>query len=266
MKESAIIVFDSGFGGISVLKCLVEAMPNEDYLYYGDSANAPYGPRTKEQVQELTLQAIAKASAIRKPKAIVIACNTATAASKEAVQEAYPGIPVIGILPAVQLAVQNKVKSTVLVLATAGTLASEAYRKIVSGIDSQHNVISLPAPAIVEYVEGALHERENLLKNLQRLFAPYKSLHFDSVVLGCTHFPFAADVIKDALGYSVAFFDGGILTTSQTQDALVASHSRNADHHSGSIQFVNSSPKDCLGFAWKLFASNQGSFACGIKV
>lgn len=260
MDRRAIIVFDSGFGGISVLKRLVEAMPNEDYMYYGDSANAPYGTRSKEQIRELTLQAIAKACEIMPPKAIVIACNTATSVAKEAVQKAYPDVPVIGILPAVQLAVQEKTTSCVLVLATAGTLASEAYHKIVSGVDGEHKVVSLPAPAIVQYVEGAMHERKILLENLQQLFKPYKELRFDSVVLGCTHFPFAADVIAEALGYSVTFYDGSILTTSQTKEALQTYHSRNSDHHSGSIHFVNSSPKDCLGFAWKLFASNPGSF------
>ena len=255
MNNRAIIVFDSGFGGISVLKRLVEAMPNEDFLYYGDSANAPYGTRSKEQVRELSLQAISKASQLMPPKAIVIACNTATAAAKEAIQQAYPDIPVIGILPALDLAVHGKIKSRVLVLATAGTLASEAYRGILANLDGDHEIISLPAPAIVRYVEDAMCDRESLRENLQQLFAPYKTFRFDSVVLGCTHFPFAADVIEEVLGYSVIFYDGSILTTKKTQELLQIHHSRNQDEHSGSIRFVNSSPDGCIGFAWKLFGT-----------
>ena len=125
-----IIVFDSGFGGISVLKRLIEKMPNEDYLYYGDSANAPYGPRTTAEVQQLTLNAIAEASRGVEPKAIVIACNTATAATRELLQETYPNIPVIGILPAVEVAAKAKDHPRVLALATAGTCASAAVQNI----------------------------------------------------------------------------------------------------------------------------------------
>lgn len=257
MEKRAIIVFDSGFGGISVLKRLVAAMPNEDYLYYGDSANAPYGPRSKEQVQELSLQAIEKASRIMPPKAIVIACNTATAAAKEVIQKAYPDIPVIGILPALELAVEGKKKSRVLVLATAGTLASEAYKKILTGLDGDHEIISIPAPAIVHYVEGAMTDRKGLLENLRQLFSPHTAVPFDGVVLGCTHFPFAADVIEEALGYRVTFYDGSVITEKQTREALQVHHNQNTDPHSGSIRFMNSSPDNRIGFAWKLFASNQ---------
>ena len=109
-----------------------------------------------------------------------------------------------------------------------------------------------------------MQEREKLLENLRQLLAPYKAFRFDSVVLGCTHFPFAADVIAEALGYAVAFFDGSILTTLETQESLQNSNSRSTNLQSGSIQFVNSSPKECIGFAWKLFASNQ-EFECGKK-
>lgn len=100
MKQRPIIVFDSGFGGISVLHRLVEVMPNETFLYFGDSANAPYGPRPQSQVEELTVSAVL-ALLPQDPKAVVIACNTATAAALPALQRALPHIPVIGIQPAV---------------------------------------------------------------------------------------------------------------------------------------------------------------------
>lgn len=251
-----IIVFDSGFGGISVLKRLIEKMPNEDYLYYGDSANAPYGPRTTAEVQQLTLNAIAEASKGVEPKAIVIACNTATAATRELLQETYPNIPVIGILPAVELAAQSKDHPRVLALATAGTCASAAFQNILKRVGDSAEVVPVPAPSIVVYVEGAMKDRETVKKALAESFAPYMDKPFDSVVLGCTHFPFAADVIAEVLGYPVDFFDGSALTVKQTEEALAKNNTRNTQERTGSLTIINSgNRKDLVGFAWTLFCA-----------
>jgi len=256
MEQKSIIVFDSGFGGISVLKRLVDAMPNENYLYYGDSANAPYGPRSKEQILELTLNAIKDATKRCSPKAIVIACNTATTVAKECLASSYPDIPVVGILPAVEAAVASKKCQRVLVLATAATLASEAYGNILSGIDSRAEIVSVAAPEIVRYVEGGMCERKALIESLAITLAPYKAQKFDCVVLGCTHFPFAADVIEEVLGYSVHFFDGSVLTTKQVKEALERQHTRNTQKDSGGIQIANSGNRqDDIRFAWTLFSS-----------
>jgi glutamate racemase len=251
-----IIVFDSGFGGISVLKRLVEKMPNEDYLYYGDSANAPYGPRTTAEVQQLTLGAIAEASKGVEPKAIVIACNTATVATHELLQQTYPHIPVIGILAAVELAAQAKDHPRVLALATAGTIASATFRNTLERVGDSADVVALPAPAIVHYVENAMKDRAALKKDLATIFAPYMDKPFDSVVLGCTHFPFAADVIAEVLGYPVDFFDGSALTVRQTEEALAKNNTRNAQEYSGSLKIINSGNRqDLVGFAWTLFCA-----------
>ncbi len=256
MEQKSIIVFDSGFGGISVLKRLVDAMPNENYLYYGDSAHAPYGPRTKQEIQQLTLNAIAEAKKECDPKAIVIACNTATAMTRELLQSTYPDIPVIGILPAVKLAAASKEHPRVLVLATAGTVSSESYGNIVSEVGDTAEVVSVPAPEIVLYVEGGMRDRSTLINSLSKSLAPYEAEKFDCVVLGCTHFPFACDVITEVLGYPVDFFDGSVLTTKQTEEALEKQHTRSTQTGSGSIRIINSSNQlDYVGFAWKLFSS-----------
>lgn len=256
MRQKSIIVFDSGFGGISVLKRLVDAMPNENYLYYGDSANAPYGPRSKEAIQKLTFKAIKEAKKRCSPKAIVIACNTATTIAKEYLASSYPDIPVVGILPAVEAATASKKCPRVLVLATAATLASEVYGNILSGIDSSAEIVSVAAPEIVRYVEGGMCERKTLIESLAITLAPYNAQKFDCVVLGCTHFPFAADVIEEVLGYSVRFFDGSVLTTKQVKEALEKQHTRSTQKDSGSIQIVNSGNRqDDIRFAWTLFSS-----------
>lgn len=238
------------------MKRLVDSMPNENYLYYGDSANAPYGSRSKEQIRELTLSAIAEARKRCDAKVIVIACNTATAIAKETLQSSCPDIPVFGILPAVEAAAVSKRSPRVLVLATAGTIASETYQNILSGIQNDAEIVSVAAPEIVRYVEGGMHQRQTLIDRLAEALAPYKHLKFDCVVLGCTHFPFAADVIEEVLGYSVRFFDGSMLTTKQVKEALEERQTRSTQNDSGSIQIVNSANRqESVNFAWKLFAS-----------
>lgn len=250
-----IVVFDSGFGGISVLKKLVCTMPNEDFLYFGDSANAPYGPRPQEQVRDLTVAAI---QSLRQydPKAVVIACNTATAAALEALRQAFPNIPVIGIQPALQEAVSAGKGGRILVLATEGTLTSPSFRRQMEAVRGEGEILPMAAPGLVTYVEGTMKEREQALSYLKGLFQPLAEKRVDGVVLGCTHFPFAKDVIREALGYPVPFFDASQEVARETQAALEAGGGRKTQQDSGSVTMSNSARKqELLRFAWNLFAS-----------
>lgn len=256
MCKKSIIVFDSGFGGISVLKRLVDAMPNENYLYYGDSTNAPYGPRSEAEIRDLTCNAIKEAKKQCEPKAIVIACNTATTIAKSYVQAFFPDIPVFGIVPAVEAAVAAQRNTSILVLATAGTISSTAYRAILSQFFGNTEIISVAAPEIVSYVEGGMRTRKEIMESLKQTLAPYHLRKFDGVVLGCTHFPFAADVIEEVLGYPVTFYDGSIVTTRQVMEALETQHLRNTKPDSGSIRIVNSGKQqENVRFSWELFSS-----------
>lgn len=255
MENRPIFVFDSGFGGISVLKKLVDILPNENFLYFGDSANAPYGPRPASEVCALTLRAVASQME-HHPKAIVIACNTATAAAGDMVAAVYPDIPVIGISPAVKAAAQDPDNKRILVLATAGTLASEKFARQLEQIDGDVVVVPLPAPGIVQYVEGEMKERAWVVDYLRNLIKPDQNPPYNAVVLGCTHFPFASDAIAEALGYEVRFYDGSSLTARETADALKKAGTASTDSHSGSIRIINSSDRqEMLHFAWKLFSA-----------
>lgn len=257
MDNRAIVVFDSGFGGISVLKRLVEQMPNEDYVYYGDSANAPYGVRKREEIQQLTVAAIKRACEVCQPKAIVIACNTATAAAIEQVRACFSGIPVEGILPAIDAACADGEASTVLALATQSTIASEAFNQLRKQVDPEEKLLALGAPSIVEYVEGGFQDPEKLVKILADQFAPYGTERVKRVVLGCTHFPFAAEEIAKALGHTVTFYDGGRKTADRTQQALEALGWRNTQARTGSIRMINSIGKrEALNQMWKLFSKD----------
>lgn len=256
MDRRSIVVFDSGYGGISVLKRLLQRMPNEDYVYYGDSSNAPYGVRMREEIQKLTVEAIARACEGCLPKAIVIACNTATAAAIDKVQMYFPGIPVVGILPAVEEACALGEPSGVLVLATQSTTDSVAFQQLREQVDPQKQIVALATPSIVEYVESGFQNRDGLVNTLAEQIGLYRNRKFSCVVLGCTHFPFAADAIQEAIGYRVSFCDGGRKTTDQIESALEKRGWRNHQERTGSIKMINSNQSQkALQQMWDLFAA-----------
>ena len=145
--------FDSGIGGLSVLKEALKILPNENYIYYGDTENAPYGTKTKEEVKDLTFRAVEFLDK-HKIKALVVACNTATSAAVRELREKY-SFPIIGMEPAIKPAVENNQKKgkRVLTLATPLTLKEEKFQSLISKFDVEHIVDMLPAPKLVEFAE-----------------------------------------------------------------------------------------------------------------
>ncbi len=219
-KSDYIAVFDSGVGGISVLRQLVKQMPGERFLYYGDSANAPYGTKTVAQVQELSL-AVAEKLMVQGIKALVVACNTATAAAVDLLREKYADLIVVGIEPAVKLAADQFPGGTVGVMATPLTTDSEKLQKLEARWREKCNIIPLPTPGLAELVEAGKAvsaESEDLLRPQ---LSPYAG-KLDAVVLGCTHYPFAAAVIQKLLGEQTLLLDGGEGTARETHRRLAA--------------------------------------------
>ncbi len=214
-----IAVFDSGVGGISVLRHLMAQMPQERYLYFGDSANAPYGTKTKEEVRTLTLDA-AKRLMERGIKALVVACNTATSAAIDDLREVYPELIVIGIEPALKLAADRFPGGTLGVMATPMTLREEKFARLMERFCENGTIFKIPAPGLVELIEGGKGDSPETVRLLRDLFAPYP--HLDALVLGCTHYPFAARAISRVLGENTALLDGGDGTARETRRRLEA--------------------------------------------
>lgn len=250
-SESPIAVFDSGMGGISVLRELYKLMPNEDFIYFGDSQNAPYGTKSTEEIRELTTKNI-EWLMNRGAKAVVIACNTATSAAAAYLREKYTDIPIIGLEPALKPAVLSKENPTVVVMATPLTLREEKFANLMSRFEDKAEIIKLPAPKIVNFVESDMTGTYEIAAYLEELFSPYDKSKIDCVVLGCTHFPFTAKDIKKVLGSHVALFDGGEGSARQTQRLLEQRGMLCKRKGNGNISFENSD-ESRIEFSKKLF-------------
>ena len=234
-KREYIAVFDSGVGGISVLRELMKLMPEENYLYFGDSANAPYGDRPTQQVRELTLQAV-RHLLPRGIKALVVACNTATSAAVRVLRQMYPDLIIVGIEPALKLAADRFPCGHVGVMATKVTLREEKFAHQAARFP-QMQVKRIPAPGLVELIEAGETDGPHIENLLRDILIPYAG-KLDALVLGCTHYPFVRNVIERILGPDTMLLDGGEGTARQTRRCLEAAGLRNDGP--GSVQIENS--------------------------
>ena len=235
-KNDYIAVFDSGVGGISVLRELVRLMPGEHYLYFGDSANAPYGDKSTDQVRSLTLAA-AQMLMERGIKALVVACNTATSAAIHLLRQQYPDTIVIGIEPALKVGADRFPAGRIGVMATQVTLREEKFAHQAERFpDIQIELI--PAPGLVELIEAGKADSAETEALLHSLLDPYVG-KLDALVLGCTHYPFVAQTAAKILGPATALLDGGEGTARQTRRCLEAEGLLLEGE--GSIQIENSS-------------------------
>ena len=217
-KQDYIAVLDSGLGGLSVLRHLRRLMPGERFLYYGDSAHAPYGTRTRQEVEDLTLRAVEDLMP-RGLKALVVACNTATSAAIETLRKKYPDLIVVGIEPALKLAADRYPGGGIGVMATPVTLGEEKFSRLLSRYEHSCRVYQIPAPQLVPLIEGGQVDTPLMDRTLHQLLDPYQG-KLDALVLGCTHFPFASHAMERLLGPKVAVLDGGKGTASQTRHRL----------------------------------------------
>lgn len=241
-KTDPIAVIDSGMGGITVLRKLYKLMPNENYIYFGDSANAPYGVRTTDEIRQLTVDGVEMLIEMG-AKAIVIACNTATSAAAAGLREKYPGFPIIGLEPAVKPAALSMEQPIVLVLATPLTLREEKYLRLVERFEGEATFIPLPAPELVRYIESGDLDSKEEIAYLEKILAPYADNKVDAVVLGCTHFPFARKQIQRILGDEVLVFEGGKGAARQCRRLIEEKGLLADENRKGEIRFMNSDKK-----------------------
>ena len=235
-KQDYIEVFDSGLGGLSVLRHLRRRMPGERFLYYGDSAHAPYGVRSRTDVEALTLNAADRLMR-RGLKALVVACNTATSAAIGALREKYPELIVVGIEPALKLAADRFPGGRIGVMATPVTLREEKFSLLLTRYAASCQVYKIPAPQLVPLIEEGRVDTPIMEQTLHTLLDPFAS-RMDALVLGCTHFPFASHAMERLLGPKVAVLDGGDGTARETLHRLEAANL--LEHGNGELILENS--------------------------
>ena len=218
-KTSYIAVFDSGVGGVSVLRELRRLMPGERFYYFGDSANAPYGRRTTEEVRALTLAAGRKLLVDLSCKALVVACNTATAAAIIELREAYPDRIIVGIEPALKLACDRHPGGTVGIMATDVTLREKKLAALMERVKRDCTVLRVQAPGVVELVEAGKCDTDEAVELMRELLGPHVG-KLDALVLGCTHYPFMKGAMGQVLGDGTELLDGGEGTARETKRRL----------------------------------------------
>ena len=230
LKGNFIALFDSGFGGISNLNMCLKLMPNENYVFYADSVNCPYGKRSKENIIEIGKDIIGRFYKY-KPKALIIACNTMSTSDPEALREPFPDFRIFGTYPNLehilkagliieehnfQINKDRKYKSfvkklKVLIIATTATCKSDYLREKIEIYKNFMDVYAEPADPIVNAVESNKVDDIYLKNYLKGLFIPYKDI--DHLILGCTHFNFAKDIIRKVLGNKVDISSGSEIAT-----------------------------------------------------
>ena len=240
-NAAPIALFDSGAGGIGVLREVKKLLPGEQLTFFGDAANAPYGERPTAEIRRLVLEHAARL--LENCKALVLACNTATAVAAQELRQRYPDTPIIGMEPALRPATFVKESPVVLVLATAATLRMEKFNRLQENYAKNATVIKIPAPNIVRLVEMGLADSPEMDAYLNELLAPFKQSPPDAVVLGCTHFPFAVNAIRRALGRDVPLFDGAKGTARELARRLATEGLLAPPNTVGSVTLTASNPR-----------------------
>jgi len=206
MNNNPIGVFDSGIGGLTVLKEIIEILPNEKYIYYADTDNVPYGTKPKEEVKKYINEAV-EFLISRNVKAIVIACNTATSIAVKELREKYT-IPIIGIEPAVKPAVENRGNKKVLIMATPTTIKEEKLKYLLENLNAKEYVDLIAMPKLVEFAENKDFESEDAKEYIQEQLKKYNLEDYSELVLGCTHFPFFKEILLKIFPEGTQIIDG----------------------------------------------------------
>ena len=237
-QNQPIGVFDSGLGGLSVLHHLKAQLPAENLIYVGDSAHVPYGSKSTDFICERSF--VISDFLVREGcKALVIACNTATAAAAGALRARYT-LPIIGMEPAVKPAVQHSHNKIIGVLATEGTLKSAQFAALLDRFGQDVHVVTQPCPGLPELVEAGELNTPATRQLLQHYMQPLKQAGVDTIVLGCTHYPFLAPLIQDMAGAEVVLIDTGTAVARHTKDRLTAIGQLNPDSVPGQARCYSS--------------------------
>lgn len=236
--DRPIGMFDSGFGGLTVARALIDLLPDEDLIYIGDTGRYPYGPRDLAEVAVFAHQLAEELVLRRGVKMLVVACNTAAAAALEGLRARFD-VPVIGVIePGVRSLVQATSTGRVGVIGTVGTINSGAYQAAVAAESPSAELVALACPGFVEFVERGEFDSEQVHVLASALLAPAKQAKVDSLLLGCTHYPYLARTLSDVMGRDVVLVSSADETAFEIRRLLCEHRSIASQHRGGSASFV----------------------------
>lgn len=251
-KNMPIGFFDSGVGGLSVMKEAIKVMPNENYIYFGDSKNAPYGVKSVKEVHDLTFEAI-EFLLSKGVKGIAVACNTATSAAVAELRLVYPDLPLVGIEPALKPAVQLNKDGAILIMATPMTLREKKFSALMDTYRDNAKIIPVPCAGLVEFIEQGILDGKELEEYLFDKINTYKEEKIGAIVLGCTHYPFIKETLSKVVEESVEIVDGSLGTVKELRRRLKEKNLLTDRESSGEIEIYNSSEnKELINLSRKL--------------
>ena len=256
--NSPIGIFDSGVGGISVLRAIREQTPEESVIYFGDQGHIPYGPRPMDQIRDFS-EAITRFLLEHQAKIIVVACNTASAAALKYLREKFPDVQFVGMEPAVKPASEHTHTGKVGVLATPATFQGALYSSVVERFANGVELFQNTCPGLVQQIEqGSLNGRETR-QILEDALLPMLEKNIDTVVLGCTHYPFVIPLIQQIIGHGVRVIDPAPAVAKQTARLLEARGVRNTSAAKGDLRFYTSGEPNELKSLLPLLLGESGN-------
>lgn len=232
-------IFDSGVGGLSVLRAIRELMPDENVIFFGDQAHVPYGPRPLEEVRAFA-EGITRWLLEEGAKLIVVACNTASAAALKHLRETFPAMKFVGMEPAVKPAAETTRTGVVGVLATPATFQGALYASVVERFANGVQLLPNTCPGLVQEIEKGNLEGEETRRIVEAALLPMLEKNIDTVVLGCTHYPFVIPLIEKIVGGAVRVIDPAPAVAKQAEHLLEAAGTRNRSGQRGLVRFYTS--------------------------
>jgi glutamate racemase len=240
VDDRPIGMFDSGFGGLTVARALIDLLPAEDLVYFGDTARYPYGPRPLDEVREFALQVTRLLIERHDVKMVVVACNTAAAAALELLRFECD-VPVVSVVePGARSLVRATRSGRVGVIGTVGTIGSGAYQRAVRSTRAAVQLTCAACPGFVEFVERGETDSDQVHVLAERLLAPLVGAKVDALLLGCTHYPFLARTIGDVMGREVTLVDSADETAFEVRAILEDTGLGRRTAAKGAHRFVSS--------------------------
>ena len=237
--SSPIGIFDSGVGGISVLRALREQMPEENVIYFGDQGHIPYGPRPMEQIRDFS-EAITNFLLAHDAKLVIVACNTASAAALKHLRDTFPHVPFVGMEPAVKPAAEYTQTGKVGVLATPATFQGALYASVVERFGTGVELFQHTCPGLVSQIELGELDTPKTRAILEDALLPMLRKNIDTVVLGCTHYPYVIPLIEQIVGENVRVIDPAPSVAKQAKRLLEAGGVVNLSGAESNIQIFTS--------------------------